>query len=105
MKCIHSCPTQAIRRRNGKTIISEELCVDCGTCLSVCPSGAIIPISDPITEISSFKYKVVVPAAVLYSQFESNIHPYIPSIPFEFPFAFSLGLSCALDLLTICVQE
>jgi iron only hydrogenase large subunit-like protein len=71
------CPTQAIRIRGSKAIISEELCVDCGTCISVCPSGAIVPITDPVAELSHFKYKVVVPSPVLYSQFESNIHPYI----------------------------
>lgn len=77
MTCMRHCPTQAIRVRGGKAVISEELCVDCGTCISVCPSGAIVPITDPPTEISRFRYKVVVPSPVLYSQFESSIHPYI----------------------------
>ena len=77
MSCMRHCPTQAIRIRGSKAIISEELCVDCGTCISVCPSGAIVPITDPVAELSHFKYKVVVPSPVLYSQFESNIHPYI----------------------------
>jgi iron only hydrogenase large subunit-like protein len=71
------CPTHAIRVRGRKAVISEELCVDCGTCISVCPAGAIVPITDPVGEISHFKYKVVVPSPVLYSQFESGIHPYI----------------------------
>ncbi|MFH1336175.1 MAG: [Fe-Fe] hydrogenase large subunit C-terminal domain-containing protein [Candidatus Zixiibacteriota bacterium] len=77
MTCMRHCPTQAIRVRGGKAIISEELCVDCGTCISVCPSGAIVPITDSVAELSHFKYKVVVPSPVLYSQFESNVHPYI----------------------------
>jgi len=77
MKCMRCCPTEAIRIRGGKAVMSEELCVDCGTCLSVCPSGAIVPISDPIAEISRFRYKVVVPSPVLYSQFDTGIHPYI----------------------------
>jgi hypothetical protein len=71
------CPTQAIRVRGGQAVFSQELCIDCGTCLSVCPEGAIIPISDPIGEISHFKYKVIVPSPVLYSQFDASIHPYI----------------------------
>jgi len=78
MTCMRHCPTQAIRvRDNGKAIISEELCIDCGICISVCPVGAIIPIADPVGEISHFKCKVAVPSPVIYSQFESNIHPYI----------------------------
>jgi iron only hydrogenase large subunit-like protein len=71
------CPTQAIRVRHGKAVISEELCVDCGKCLSVCPSGAIVSIVDPVAGISHFKYKVVVPSPALYSQFDASIHPYI----------------------------
>jgi iron only hydrogenase large subunit-like protein len=77
MKCLRSCPTEAIRLKQGKTIISEELCVDCGLCISVCPSQAILPITDSFSDISNFKYKVVVPSPVLYSQFDSSIHPYI----------------------------
>jgi len=75
--CMRHCPTQAIRVRNKKAVISEELCVDCGTCLSVCPSGAITPIFDPIDEFTQFKYKVVVPSEILYAQFDPGIHPYI----------------------------
>lgn len=83
MTCMRHCPTQAIRVRGGKAVISEELCVDCGTCISVCPAGAIVPITDPVAEISNFRYKVVVPSPVLYSQFESSVHPYIIHLAFK----------------------
>jgi iron only hydrogenase large subunit-like protein len=92
MTCMRHCPTQAIRVRKGKAVISEELCVDCGTCLSVCPSGAIVPITDPVFEISHFKYKVVVPSPVLYSQFDSSIHPYIIHLAFK-----ELGFDAVVD--------
>jgi len=83
MTCMRHCPTQAIRVRGGKAVISEDLCVDCGTCISVCPSGAIVPITDPVEGISHFKCKVVVPSPVLYSQFESSVHPYIIHLAFK----------------------
>jgi iron only hydrogenase large subunit-like protein len=83
MTCMRHCPTQAIRVRGGKAVISEELCVDCGSCISVCPAGAIVPITDPVAEISNFRYKVVVPSPVLYSQFESSVHPYIIHLAFK----------------------
>ena len=83
MACMRECPTQAIRVRGGKAIVSEELCVDCGTCLSVCPAEAIVPITDPVTEISRFKYKVVVPSPVLYSQFDPSVHPYVIHLAFK----------------------
>ncbi|MFH1336821.1 MAG: [Fe-Fe] hydrogenase large subunit C-terminal domain-containing protein [Candidatus Zixiibacteriota bacterium] len=81
--CMRHCPTQAIRVKGGKAIIAEDLCVDCGSCISVCPSGAIVPITDPVGEISHFKYKVVVPSPVLYSQFEPSVHPYIVHLAFK----------------------
>ena len=98
MACMRHCPTEAIRVRGGKAVISEELCVDCGTCLSVCPEGAIVPISDPVAEISRFRYKVVVPSPVLYSQFDPSIHPYIIHLAFK-----ELGFDEVVDVTTSSV--
>ena len=77
------CPTQAIRVQGGNASISEELCVDCGSCISACPSGAIVPVTDSVAETSKFKYKVVVPSPVLYSQFDVSIHPHIIHLAFK----------------------
>ena len=93
MACMRACPTQAIRIRDGKAFISDELCVDCGNCISICPSGAIVPITDTISEISHFKYNVVVPSPVLYSQFGSDIHPYIIHLAFK-----KLGFDQVVDV-------
>jgi len=90
---MRACPTQAIRIRDGKAFISDELCVDCGNCISICPSGAIVPITDTISEISHFKYNVVVPSPVLYSQFGSDIHPYIIHLAFK-----KLGFDQVVDV-------
>jgi iron only hydrogenase large subunit-like protein len=75
--CMRRCPTQAIRVRDGKSTFSEELCIDCGGCISACPSNAIIPTIDLVESISQYKYKVIVPTPVLYSQFDPRIHPYV----------------------------
>jgi len=95
LNCMRRCPTQAIRVRGGKAFISEELCVDCGTCISGCPSGAIVPITDPVFEISQFKYKVVVPSPVLYSQFDPSTHPYIIHLALK-----KLGFDEVVDVST-----
>jgi len=95
LNCMRHCPTQAIRVKGGKAIISEELCVDCGTCISGCPSGAIVPITDPPTGISHFKYKVVVPSPVLYSQFDPSTHPYIIHLALK-----KLGFDEVVDVST-----
>ncbi len=98
MACMRRCPTQAIRIRRGKAVISEDLCVDCGSCMSACTAGAIVPATDPIGELSHFKYKVVVPSSVLYSQFDSSLHPYIIHLAFKklgFDAVVDVGPSCA----------
>ena len=82
-KCMRCCPTQAIRIRGGRASMLAELCIDCGSCMAVCPEQAIVPIVDPIAEISDRKYKVAVPTSVLYAQFEPSIHPYIIHLAFK----------------------
>jgi iron only hydrogenase large subunit-like protein/NAD-dependent dihydropyrimidine dehydrogenase PreA subunit len=97
MICMRQCPTQAIRVRQGKASILEDLCVDCGTCISACPSGGITPITDPMDGISSYKYKVVIPSSVLYSQFGHHIHPYIIHLAF-----LKLGFDNIVDVGPFC---
>ncbi len=77
LTCMRRCPTQAIRVRANKAVISAELCVDCGTCINTCTANAIVPLSDPVDQIADFRYKVLIPSAVLYSQFEPSIHPHV----------------------------
>ena len=93
MTCMRHCPTQAIRFRGGKVVISEELCVDCGTCISVCPVGAIVPIAGTEGIDCKYKYKVVVPSPVLYSQFAPSIHPYVIHLALE-----KLGYDQVVDI-------
>jgi iron only hydrogenase large subunit-like protein len=75
--CMRHCPTEAIRVRNGRAVISEDLCTDCGICISVCPEGAIVPVVPPLADMSSFKYRIAIPTGALYSQFDPSIHPYV----------------------------
>jgi iron only hydrogenase large subunit-like protein len=95
MACMRHCPSQAIRVRAGKATIMEELCIDCGKCLSVCPSGAVVLISDPIANLPKFKHKVVVPSPSLYSQFDPNIHPYVIHLALK-----QLGFDDVVDVNT-----
>ncbi|KAK2957965.1 Fe-hydrogenase, simple [Blattamonas nauphoetae] len=39
--CMFNCPKQAISRVDGKAVIDQDKCVDCGTCAKVCPFNAI----------------------------------------------------------------
>ncbi len=37
LRCLHVCPTQAVRIRNGAPIILPHLCIGCAACRMVCP--------------------------------------------------------------------
>ena len=71
--CISTCPTEAIRVRNGKAHIISERCIDCGECIRNCPSHAKKAISDPLEIINNFDYKVALPAPSFYGQFKDEI--------------------------------
>jgi len=75
LACMRACPTQAIRVRDGKARLLPELCIDCGSCLSVCPSGAIQATTRSFAEIGEFKYKVAVPSPALFGQFPLALSP------------------------------
>ena len=72
---MRACPTQAIRVRNGKAVILEEKCIDCGECITVCPNEAIVALTDPIGELNRFSYTVAIPSPALYAQFGGSILP------------------------------
>jgi Fe-S-cluster-containing hydrogenase component 2 len=93
------CPTQAIRVKEGKASLLSELCIDCGSCLKACPSGAISAATRPLKEVWDFKYKVAVPSPVLFSQFPPGVSPAhivegLKSLGFDavWPFAVEVAL-------------
>ncbi len=68
--CLKRCPTEAIRIRKGKATIIDELCIDCGECIRVCKQHAKIAVTDPLSSINRFRYKIALPAPALYGQFK-----------------------------------
>lgn len=69
INCIKRCPTQAIRVRNGKAVITKEFCIDCGECIRICPHHAKEATYDTPEVIKRYEYTVALPAPSLYAQF------------------------------------
>lgn len=71
INCIKRCPTEAIRVRNGKAVITKEFCIDCAECIRICPHHAKLPVYDEFDKINEYEYKVALPAPSLYGQFNN----------------------------------
>lgn len=68
INCIKRCPTEAIRVRNGKAVITKEFCIDCGECIRICKNHAKLPTHDSLDAISEYRYVVALPAPSLFAQ-------------------------------------
>ena len=69
--CIKRCPTEAIRVRDRKAVITANRCIDCGVCIRICPHNAKKAIFDRLDDESSFKHRIALPAPALYGQFDN----------------------------------
>lgn len=73
--CVKRCPTEAIRVRDGKAKIIKERCIDCGECIRICPQRAKRALTDPLSSMEGYEYKIALPAPVLYAQFNNMDEP------------------------------
>lgn len=69
--CMKHCPTEAIRIKDGRAVILSSRCIDCGECIRHCEQGAKRAVSDKLSDMDRFKWKIALPAPSLYGQFDN----------------------------------
>ena len=110
MPCMRACPTHAIRVKNGKARLIPELCIDCGSCLGVCPTGAISATTIPFAELDKFKFKVAVASPALFAQFAIKETPaYVArallDLGFDAVWEYSVDIELIDRAITDCVKK
>jgi Na+-translocating ferredoxin:NAD+ oxidoreductase RNF subunit RnfB len=106
MKCLRTCPTQALRVRNGKAKLLNDRCIDCGECVRVCPNHAFIPQTSSFSDFSRFRYTIALPSPAFYSQFGKDVKPSaILSALKSVGFNDAYDVACASEAVSIAIQE
>jgi len=70
--CMRTCPTGAIRIRNGKAVVSDNKCVDCGVCMKACHRKAIYIKQDDFQLLDNYGYRVALVPTTFIGQFEEK---------------------------------
>ena len=70
--CMRTCPTAAIRIRDGKAVISDNKCVDCGECIKACPHKAIYIKQDDFGRLFNYRYRVCLVPTAFIGQFDTK---------------------------------
>ena len=71
--CMRTCPTEALRIRDGKAILNPDRCIDCGNCFKVCPTKAIYIQQDDFDSIFNFNCRVALVPSVFMGQFPNDV--------------------------------
>ena len=110
MHCMRACPTRAIRVKNGKARLIPDLCIDCGSCLTVCPTGAITATTLSFAELDKYRFKVAVASPALFAQFGATDAPEsigqaLLELGFDAVWEYSVDIELIDRAISACVKK
>jgi iron only hydrogenase large subunit-like protein len=110
MDCMRACPTHAIRVKNGKARLISELCIDCGSCLGVCTTGAISAATVKFAELNRFKFKVAVASPALFTQFglrntPAHVGRALLELGFDAVWEYAVDIALVDQAITDCLKK
>ena len=71
--CMKACPTEALRLRDGKAVLTPDRCIDCGNCFKVCPTKSFYIKQDDFDNIFNFPCRVALVPSVFMGQFPNDV--------------------------------
>jgi anti-sigma regulatory factor (Ser/Thr protein kinase)/ferredoxin len=66
LRCLHACPTGAVRVRSSAPEILSHLCIDCASCIQACPFGALEVDNPDVLPEDFSAFTLVVPPSFLF---------------------------------------
>ena len=67
MKCLRTCPTNAITINEGRVLIDDDKCINCAKCISNCEFKGLTSKGSTIVDIPNYPYTVcLVPSALIH---------------------------------------
>ncbi|MCR5013196.1 MAG: ferredoxin, partial [Bacteroidales bacterium] len=71
--CMKACPTEALRLRTGKSVLTPGRCIDRGHCFKVCPTKSFYVQQDDFDNIFNYACRVALVPSVFMGQFPNDI--------------------------------
>ncbi len=66
MKCVQTCPTSALTMVDGKVVINESKCLNCGRCMRACHYKSLMAKGSSLDAIKDYDFTVcLVPSAMI----------------------------------------